>query len=372
MTLTPLSAIQEQGALDIVASSGIVERVIGGQDWEAHQFWATEIDGVSVIEVYVRWDEPVESSGPWQSLVCQQTRVAITPALVSNITRLYVLVDIDGITIRELTPVAPDRRPESQWNGPMPVWAPMDASAPVEIYDFKSGEIINGGAAGDFQVQEDLCGPGPRDSGYDPVHFLTRAYSARGSDGSRTMFPPIYNPAIYTPGPTPDRETALGILKKSGLVETINREQSWWAVQFAGHVTEHHLVGINVKWEDAVRTDGPFRHDLCGGTKILEHPVPWGNVTALLVEIDTNLRQVINLDPDSPRRSENLTWDEEMKRAPRLLLKENGSRLDGKSCADDIVTVYDLGDWDVLYSGVRQNVPSELLRCPPGYEGYRD
>ena len=59
-----MTAIQRQGVLDIVASSGIVEQVNGGQDWEAYQFWATEIDGVSLIEVYVRWDEPVESSGP--------------------------------------------------------------------------------------------------------------------------------------------------------------------------------------------------------------------------------------------------------------------------------------------------------------------
>ena len=48
-----------------------------------------------------------------------------------------------------------------------------------------------------------------------------------------------------------------------------------------------------------------------------------------------------------------------------LRMKGNGSRLDGKSRADDPVTVYDLKDWTVLYVGVRRNVPSELLGCPP-------
>lgn len=372
LTVTPPSAIQKQGALGIVASSGIVEKVNGGQDWEAHQFWTTEIDGVSLIEVYVRWEEPAESSGPWQSLVCKQTRVAVTPASVKDISRLYLLVDIYGGTVRELAPVTPDKRPESQWDGPLPVWAPMDSSAPVQVYDFKSGSMVKDGATGDFQVQEDLCGPGQHDAGYDPVHFLARAYSVRGDDGTRTMFPPIYNPAIYTPAPTPDRETALDILKKSGLVEAVNEEQSWQAVLFMGHVTEHHLVGINVQWEDAVRTDGPFRHVACGGTKVLEHPVPWSNVTALLVQIDTELRQVFSLDPDSPPRTEGLTWDEERQRAPRLLLKENGSRLDGKSSTDEIVTVYDRKDWGVLYNGSRQNMPRNLLECPPGYKEYRD
>ena len=120
-----------------------------------------------------------------------------------------------------------------------------------------------------------------------------------------------------------------------------------------------------------METDGPFRHDTCGGKKVLEHPVPWGNVTTLLVEVDTSLGQVISLDPDSPNRRGDLTWDEERERAPRLNLRRNGSRVDGKSRAGDLVTVYDLQDWNVLYGGVRQNVPSELLRCPPGFEGYR-
>ena len=320
-----------------------------------------------------RW----KARGPWQSLVCKQTRVAVTPALVRDISRLYMQVDFDGGTVRELAPVAPDNRPESQWDGPLPTWAPMDGSAPVEVYDFKTGVVVKDGVAGDFRAQRDLCDWRPNDSGNDPIHFLTRAYSARASDGGRTMFPPIYSPGIYTPGiytpdPTPDRETALDILKRSGLVKAVNGGQNWLAVLFVGNVTAHHIVGINVEWENAVDTDGPFRHDVCGGAKVLEHQVPWGNVTALLVEVDTNLGQVIFLDPDSPTSRGDLSWDEEMERAPRLLLKRSGSRLDGRSGADDIVTVYDLKDWNVLYGGVRQNVPPELLRCPPGFEDYRD
>ena len=371
VTITPLPAIQEEAALDIVTTSDMVEQINGGQDWEAYQFWATEIDGVSVIEVYVRWEAPVESTGPWQSLVCRKTRVAVTPALIRDITRLQVLVDMDRGTVRELTPVAPGNQPgQTQRDGPLPVWAPMDSPASVEVYDFKSGAMIKDGTAGNFQLRQDLCGAGSYDRGFDPAHFLTRAYSARSSGGGRTMFPPIYAP---DPTPDPDKhETALDILKASGLVEAVNGEQSWRADRFFGNVTADHIVYIDVQWENAVKTDGPFRHDVCGGTKILEHPVPWGNVTALLVEIDIDLKQVTNLDPDSPTLPEGLTWDEERKRAPQLLLKGNGSRLDGKSSADEIVTVYSLEDWNVLYNGVRKNMPQDLLRCPPGYKGYRD
>ena len=95
VTITPLSAVQEEAALHIVATSDMVEQINGGQDWEAYQFWATEIDGVSVIEVYVRWEVPVESLGPWQSLVCRNTQIAVTPALIKDITRMQVLVDMD-------------------------------------------------------------------------------------------------------------------------------------------------------------------------------------------------------------------------------------------------------------------------------------
>ena len=50
-------------------------------------------------------------------------------------------------------------------------------------------------------------------------------------------------------------------------------------------------------------------------------------------------------------------------------MKGNGSRLDGKSSADEIVTVYSLEDWNVLYNGVRKNMPQDLLRCLLATEG---
>ena len=355
-TATPLPTSQKEAALDIVASSAIVEQVNGSQDWEAYKFWATEINGVSVIEVYLRWELPVESAGPWQSLVCRMTRVAVTPALIRDITRLQVLVDLHRGTVRELTPVIRDNHPEhSKWDGPLPVWAPFDSSATVEVYDFKSGAMIKNGTAGDFQVQQDLCGPGPDYGAHDPVHFLTRAYSERSRGGDRTMFPPI-----YAHEPTPDtgkHETVLDILEMSGLVEAVNGDQSWRTERFIDSVTADHIVLINVQWETPVKTDGPFRRNICGGTKIFERPVLWGNVTTLLVGIDIDLKQVVNLDPDSPTRSEGLTWDEERQRAPQLLEDETGSfRLAPQSMAEEIVTVYNREDWTVYYKGAWKNM----------------
>lgn len=46
-----------------------------------------------------------------------------------------------------------------------------------------------------------------------------------------------------------------------------------------------------------------------------------GNVTTLLMQTDIELKQVISLDPDSRPLTKGMAWDEEMERAPHLLLK---------------------------------------------------
>ena len=74
------------------------------------------------------------------------------------------------------------------------------------------------------------------------------------------------------------------------------------------------------------------------------------------------------LSPDDPPFPEGLTWEEERERGPQFLLDQTGSRVDGKSMAGEIVTVYDLEDWTVLYNGVRKNIPPELRRCPPTWK----
>ena len=374
VTSTPLPAVQKEAALHIVNTSGAVEQINGGQNWEADQFWATEIEGVPVVEVYVRWEEPVESSGPWKSLVCKRTRVAVTAVLIRDITRLQVLVDMDGGTVRELTPVVPGNQPgQTQPDGPSPVWAPTDNSAPVKVFEFKSGALLREGSAGEFQVQQDLCGPDAYEGAPDgPIHFLTVAYSVRGGIGERVKYPPI-SATTLTPTPAYDKhEAAVGILETSGLVEAINGGQTWRAYRFVRTLSNEQIVIFKIEWETPVETDGPFRIPVCRRTRMHEHPVPWGNVKALSVTVDIELKQVISLGPDQPILPEGLTWDEERARGPQFLLDESGSRLDGKSRAEEIVTVYDLETWKILYSGTRKNLSLDLRKCPPGLEGYRD
>ena len=49
--------------MDLVQSSGIVERISGGQAWEVTD--VRDHPGVRTVGVYVEWLEPVESDGPW-------------------------------------------------------------------------------------------------------------------------------------------------------------------------------------------------------------------------------------------------------------------------------------------------------------------
>ena len=61
-SLPPITEAQSQSAVDLVRASGIVDRVSGGQAWEVTD--VRDHPGIQTVEVYVEWDEPVESNGP--------------------------------------------------------------------------------------------------------------------------------------------------------------------------------------------------------------------------------------------------------------------------------------------------------------------
>ncbi len=54
---------QKRSAVDLVRASGIVERINGGQAWDITE--VRDRPGIRAVNVYVEWDEPVKSNGPW-------------------------------------------------------------------------------------------------------------------------------------------------------------------------------------------------------------------------------------------------------------------------------------------------------------------
>ena len=63
-SLTPITEAQKQSAVDLVSASGIVERINGGQAWEVTNV-RDSASGRQLVYVYVEWNDPVESDGPW-------------------------------------------------------------------------------------------------------------------------------------------------------------------------------------------------------------------------------------------------------------------------------------------------------------------
>ena len=54
---------RKQSAVDLVRESGTVERINDGQAWDITE--VRDSPRIRTVNVYVEWDEPVESNGPW-------------------------------------------------------------------------------------------------------------------------------------------------------------------------------------------------------------------------------------------------------------------------------------------------------------------
>ena len=59
----PITEAQKQSAVDLVRESGIVEGINSGQAWDITE--VIDLPGTRTVNVYVEWDEPVASNGPW-------------------------------------------------------------------------------------------------------------------------------------------------------------------------------------------------------------------------------------------------------------------------------------------------------------------
>ena len=105
---------QEQSAVELVQASGIVDRISGGQAWEVTE--VSGYPGIQRVNVYVEWDNPVESSGPWLTSGapewlgrnCRNVRSRFHVS-ISNIRFLRFSVSLESAEIVRLWPFSPRR-----------------------------------------------------------------------------------------------------------------------------------------------------------------------------------------------------------------------------------------------------------------------
>ena len=111
---SPLSADEEEKAVEIARESGIVKSINGDQDWEAKNTYRTKIEGTESVIFVAEWDDPVESSGPWSLVRCKGSRKLVVESEISNITLLAVYVDMEAESVAGWSVDSPSNTEASQ------------------------------------------------------------------------------------------------------------------------------------------------------------------------------------------------------------------------------------------------------------------
>ena len=108
----PITKAQKQSAVDLVRESGTVERINSGQAWDITE--VTDTPRTRTVHVYVEWDGPVESNGPWLTngaskwlgRSCRNVRSRFHLP-ISNVRFLRLSVSLEGMEIVRLWPHSP-------------------------------------------------------------------------------------------------------------------------------------------------------------------------------------------------------------------------------------------------------------------------
>ena len=159
---------QEQSAVQLVQASGIVDRISGGQAWEV-----TEVSGhpgIQRVNVYVEWDNPVESSGPWLTSGapewlgrnCRNVRSRFHVS-ISNIRFLRFSVSLESSEIVRLWPFSPPQDIEQRLEGG-PVLGRGNFLGSYEIYNEKASRSVY---SGPMLLAAFVPGTCPRGERYD-------------------------------------------------------------------------------------------------------------------------------------------------------------------------------------------------------------
>ena len=151
----PTAAEMEAGA-EVLRASGVVERINGGQEWDAvHRSsgyaWQR---GTRRLRVEAKWDVPVEHSGPWRWTKCDEPRLVVTLQRYTNITILEAWIDLDDGRVFKYWPSAKggdDEQP--MYHGASPLTL-------VRVYDARTGKHLITGPEIFILPRPILCTPG--------------------------------------------------------------------------------------------------------------------------------------------------------------------------------------------------------------------
>ena len=126
-----------------------MERINSGQAWDITE--VIDTPGTRTVNVYVEWDEPVESNGPWLTngapkwlgRKCRNVRSRFHLP-ISNVRFLRLSVSLESMEIVRLWPKSPPQLIEQYLDG-QPAVGQGNFLGRYEIYNEKAGRSVYSG-----------------------------------------------------------------------------------------------------------------------------------------------------------------------------------------------------------------------------------
>ena len=170
--------------------------------------------------------------------------------------------------------------------------------------------------------------------------------------GEEEGFTPI---PIAEPLPTlteAEIEQALGIIKESGVVKTINGNQDWTtSLSTHGNTNGFEGAGMDVVWSDPVSSSGPWALTSCQGTRRLVTFANWSNITRLAMIVDLENEEMVAFVPMGDGAAD----------------QTNQPSLEVGSQGDKSAKVYDVFTKELLFEGTKDDL-SDHKMCSDGKE----
>ena len=151
-----------------------------------------------------------------------------------------------------------------------------------------------------------------------------------------------------TPLSEQDREDAIAIVKRSGVVESINQWQDWEPENIdRAKIKGTEGIRLEPKWSRPVESSGPWSLLHCSGTVRSFTRGNWSQVTRLVVWVDMEDRSVAGFGVTSEPEDE-----------PRPVPPTRDP--------DESLKIYDQETGEILYEGAVSAAPKESEICEEG------
>ncbi len=165
---------------------------------------------------------------------------------------------------------------------------------------------------------------------------------------------PEAHPVRLTKAPTKpplteeQKAEAVEIVRKSGIVEKFNGNQSWIPVKFGrAKLPTSWGVGFSAEWEEPADHLGPWSILQCSLTRRVAATVDWSGFTVLALTVDTTNEAVVGY-------------------AAMDNSKDEATPVMGTEHLDAVVKVYDMETGELLIEEKARDLPTIYELCPPG------